>query len=105
MAPLGIFVLVRWTKTHQSVGRTPVLLISGVLCHPADTVAAYFCQLQPTSAQIYTQEGHLIIMMVPMLSRALSVMVDALGRALAFYSLHIPMRGVAQQHTDRALTK
>ena len=41
MAPPGLQILVRWTKTHQSVGQAPVLPIPEVSGHPTDPVAAY----------------------------------------------------------------
>ena len=41
MAPPGLQILVRWTKTHQLVGPVPVLPIPEVHGHLADPVAAY----------------------------------------------------------------
>ena len=40
-APLGILLIVRWTKTIQAMGRTPILCIPQITNYPADPVAAF----------------------------------------------------------------
>ena len=40
-SPPSLLLLVRWTKTHQSVGKSPVLPIPSVPAHPSDPVAAF----------------------------------------------------------------
>ena len=108
MAHRGPLFLVRWTKTHHSIGRTPVLLIPEVPGHHADPVATYhqLISSSPTASPnepllLYIEDSCLIIVMVFMLSRARPVMVDALGLDSALYSFHSRRRGVPQQHTDK----
>ena len=45
LATLGLPILVRWTYSIQSVGRSPVLPIRAVVGHPADPVTAYNARL------------------------------------------------------------
>ena len=40
-APTGLLILIRWSKMLQSISSTPVLPISEVIIHPANTVVAY----------------------------------------------------------------
>ena len=94
-APLGLIILVKWTKTHQSVGMALVLLIPEVPGHPADPVKAY-CMLilsSPTASPnqsllTFLKDNHRITVTAVMLTRTLSVMLDALGLDPTLYSLH-----------------
>ena len=74
-APSGLQILVQWTKTHQSVGRAPVLPIPEVQGHPADQVTAYRLLLATspnTSADqpllTYLHRGHCTTVTVSILS-------------------------------------
>ena len=68
--------------------------------HPTDSVAAYhhLLTLLPTVSQnkpllTYSQHNRLIIVIITMLSRALSVLLDAIGLDMGHYSLHSLRRG------------
>ena len=41
LAPPGILLIVRWTKTIQAVGRTSILPIAQITNHPVDWVDAF----------------------------------------------------------------
>ena len=101
-APPGLHILVRWTKTHQSVGRAPVLLIPDVPGHPADPVAAYHLLFiaSPTTSPdqlllSYLQQGHRTMVTVPILSQALASLLHDLGYDAGLFSLHSLCRGGA----------
>ena len=86
MAPPGLQILVQWTKTHQSVGRVPVLPIREVPGHPRDPVAAYRLLIttsHTTSADqpllTYLQLGRCTKVTVPILSQALATLLYDLG--------------------------
>ena len=103
MAPPGLQILVRWTKTHQSVGRVPVLPILEVPGHPVNPVAAYCLPLtsSPTTLMdqpllTYLHHGCCTIVTVPILSQALSALIHApLSFNASLFSLHSLCRGGA----------
>ena len=74
MAPPGRQILVRWTKTHQSIGRTPVFPIMEVPGHPKNHVAAYwllitsFTTMADQPLLTYIHPGHCTMVTVPILS-------------------------------------
>ena len=94
-APPGLLILVRWIKTHQSIGKAPVLPIPAVLGHSADPVTAY-CQLQTSSPTTspdqplltHNTQHHCTTLTVSMLTKALTVLLDALGLDPGLFSLH-----------------
>ena len=74
MTPPGLQILVRWTKTHQSVSRAPVLPIPEVPGHPMDLVAAYCLLVSPPTSSVdqplltYLHRGCCTMVTVPILS-------------------------------------
>ena len=80
-------------QKHQSVDRAPV---PG---HPADLVAAYrHLTSSPTISAdqpllTYIHQGHCTTVPVPMLSKALSALLHAIGLDSGLYSLHSFMQG------------
>ena len=110
-APPSLLIPVRWIKTHQSIGKALVLPIPGVPSHPAEPVAAYhqlFTSSPTTSSDqpllTYNTQCCSTTVTVSMLSRALSVLLDALGLDPVLFSFHSLWRGGPQQPTGRAWT-
>ena len=101
-ACLGLRVLVRLTKTHQTIGNNLVLLIPGVLGHPANAVAAYNSLLQssPTLSPnqpllSYSSPPGQVTVTVAMLARALSMLPEGLDLDSRLFSLHSLRQGEA----------
>ena len=99
-APPGHHILVRWTKTHQSVGQEPVLPIPEELGHPTDPVAAYHLLLaaSPTMSPdqpllTYLHRGYRTMVTVPILSHALASLLHHLRYDAGCFSLHSLHRG------------
>ena len=102
MAPLGLQILVWWTKTHQSVGRAPVLPIPELPEHPTDPVAAYLLLLaaSPTTSAdqpllTYLHWGCCTMVTIPILSQALATLPQGLLYDTSLFSLHSLCRGGA----------
>ena len=100
MAPPGLQILVWWTKTHQSVGRVPVLPILEVLGHPTDPVMAYRLLLaaSPTkspdqSLLTYLHRGCHTTVMVPIPFQALATLLHDLSYDAGLFSLYSLSRG------------
>ena len=95
LASPGLIIFVRWSKTFQSISRAPE-----VPGHPANLVAAYQ-HLNPSSLARSPNQQFLNLynVTVPMLAKALTVMLDALGLD-STYTVVGP-----EQLTDRAWTK
>ena len=115
MAPSGLLILVQWTKTHQSFGKALILPVPGVTGHSADPVATYRQLLasSPTmspdqSFLTYTTQHLCTTVIVSMLSRALSILMDALGLDPGLFSENLSTAfgvwGGAQQPTGRSWT-
>ena len=95
LAPLGLRVLVRLTKTHQTISNNPVLPIPGVPGHPADPVADCNSLLQssPTLSPkqpilTYSTPLGLVTVTVFVFARALFILLDALDLDSGMFSLH-----------------
>ena len=102
VSPPGLLLLVRWTKTHQTVGKSPVLPIPSVPGHPSDPVAAFhllLCSSPTTSPNhpllTYLKDGHLVIVTITMLARALASLLHTLHLDPGLFSLHSLRRGRA----------
>ena len=100
VAPPGLLIIIRWTKTLQCVGKTPVLRLPAVQGHPANPLAVYreLLTISPTVSHnqlllTVTKGTTVIPVNVSMLARALAAMLQSLGLNTVFYSLHSPRRG------------
>ena len=102
LANPGVVVRMRWSKTLQTMDRSPLLPLPQVSGHPADPVAAYrqLIQSNPTThprqplLSFGAPQG-LTIVTVPMLARSLRDLLDILGHDPGLYSLHSLRRGGA----------
>ena len=100
VAPPGLLLIIRYTKSMQVVGKAPFLPIPEVIGHPADPVAAYkdirlpMPTMSPNKPFLtVTRMGKKAIVTVDTLTRALKVMLDALGVEKTYallYSLDSP---------------
>ena len=95
-----ILIIIRWAKTIQVVGRTPVLSIHQIPDNPADRVAAYqdLLLFSPTTSPnqsllTFTTGKRLTTVTVKMLSQALIIMLQALRLDSSLYTLHSLRRG------------
>ena len=101
MTPPDLQILVWWTKTHQSVGRAPVLLIPEVPGHTTNSVAAYhLLAASPTTSAdqslfTYLHWGRCTMLTVPILSQAMTTILHDLWYDASLFSLHSLCRGWA----------
>ena len=95
LAPPGHLILVKWSKTLQSVDGSLALPIPEVPGYPADLIAAYQNLLASSLTSSpnhqllsFYKDNVLDMVTVSMLTKALSVMLDALRLDSAMFSLH-----------------
>ena len=95
MAPPGLLILVRWSKMLLCISRAPVLFIREVKGYPADPVAAFkeLLSSSPTlslNKPLFTmqKDNNLITVTVPMLTKALNIILDARWLDSSMFSLH-----------------
>ena len=95
-------MVVRWSKTIQTVGKAPVILIPNVQWHPSDHVKAYLDLLaaSPTSHPnqpllTITSVGTTMIVTIPTLVKTFSIFLKALHLDTGLYSLHSLQQGGA----------
>ena len=102
MAPPELQILVRWPKTHQSVGQVPFLLILEVPGHPwtRSQPTIFSLLLRPPHHRIktlltYLHWGCCTPVTVLILSRALAALLHDLGYDAGLFTLHSLCRGGA----------
>ena len=100
MAPPRLLLITCWTKSMQTVSKVSVMPIPEVAGHPAYPVAAYRDLLLDSATTspnqpllTVTKGGKQAAVNMDILTRALKVMMDALGVDTTLYSLHSVRRG------------
>ena len=106
MAPPSLLVLVRWTQTLQSVSTTPVLPTLVVPDHRTYPVVISSPHSPPLHLINHSspslKHNRCVTVTITMLSRALSVMLDALGLDSGLFSLPSLQRRAATAVYSRA---
>ena len=95
-SPPGLLIFIRWSTTNQTMATSPVLPIPAVPGRPANPVSAYhhLISASPSSSSLdhpllsNQHGGKQVVVTVPMLASALSIMLRALDLDPAIYSLH-----------------
>ena len=100
LAPPGILVYVRWSKSRQTTGRTTMIPMPQLAGHAVDPVAAYQLLLRqsPTTSSNQPLLTHpstrgLVTVSKRMLSEALRDMLVSLGFSDSRYTFHSLRRG------------
>ena len=110
----GLLIVIRWSKTHQTVASSPVLPIPAIQGHSVDPVAAFHHLLSTSPSSLldhpllsYQHGDHQVVVTVPMLASAFSSMIGALDLDPVLYSLHTvyvgagPRRLIGRGYTKR----